>query len=120
MKQISWLSGFSATGSPRSRAYARTAPFGRSPTGKHAAERRRHAPRVVQIVDRAAAAERGLSLGLIVELHRQADDVVALLGEERRSHRRIDAARHRDYDAHLVVRPRSFSTSRGRMATVKS
>src|SRR6476469_10260083 len=30
-------------------------------------------PRVVQVVDRAAAAERRLPLGLIVELHRQTD-----------------------------------------------
>ncbi len=58
------------------------------------------APRVVQIVNRAAAAERRLALALIVELHRQTDDVVALLGEQRRGHRRIDAAGHRHYDSH--------------------
>jgi len=45
------------------------------------------APRIVEIVERAAAAERRLAVGLIVQLHRHADDVVALLGEQRRSHR---------------------------------
>ena len=38
--------------------------------------------------------------GLIVELHRQTDDLVALLGEQRRGHRRVDAARHGDDDSH--------------------
>ena len=66
---------------------------------------RGHAPRVVQVVERAAAAERVRSPSrLIVELHRQTDDVVALLGEQRRGDRRIDAARHRDDDAHLIYR----------------
>jgi hypothetical protein len=41
---------------------------------------------VVEIVDRAAAAKRGLALRLIVELHRQANHLVALRGEQRRRH----------------------------------
>ena len=55
-------------------------------------DRGRDAPRVVEIVERAAAAERSLSVALIVELHRHTDDVMALLGEQRRGDRRIDAA----------------------------
>ena len=34
----------------------------------------------------------GLSLALVVELHRQTDDLVTLLGEQRRGHRRVHAA----------------------------
>src|SRR5213075_1255103 len=60
----------------------------------------RHAPRVVQIVDRAAATERGLSLALVVQLHRQPDDVVPLLLEQGRGDRRVDAARHGYDDSH--------------------
>ena len=55
-------------------------------------------------------------LGLVVELHRQTDDVVALLGEQRRGHRRIDAARHRDDDAHLA-HARGTKHDDGRFAT---
>src|SRR5262249_11822539 len=65
------------------------------------ADCRRNAPRVVQVVERAAAAERRLAVALVVQLHRQTDDVVALLGEQRRSHGRIDSTRHRDDNAHL-------------------
>ena len=64
---------------------------------------------MVQQVPNAAVA-------LIVELHRHADDVVALFGEQRRGDRRIDAARHRHDDplagtAHrrAGARRRSFS-----------
>ena len=56
------------------------------------ADSRCDAPRIVQIVDRTAAAERGLTLRLVIELHGQTDDVMALLGEQRRGHRRIDTA----------------------------
>ena len=51
---------------------------------------RRHPPRVVQVVNRAAGAERPLAgrpSRHIVELHGQTDDVVALLDEQRRRHR---------------------------------
>ena len=50
-------------------------------------DRRRDAPRIVQVVDRAAAPERPAVLALtrgVVQLHRQTDDVVALLGEQGR------------------------------------
>ena len=77
---------------------------------------------------------------LVVQLHRQADDLVALLGEQRGGHRRIHAARHRDNDLHGFgqsssargvmstgagaapprVRLRSFSTSRGSVSTTRS
>ena len=45
------------------------------------AERARHAPRVVQVVDRAAAPEAEVSLPLVVQLHREADDLVPLRRE---------------------------------------
>jgi hypothetical protein len=45
------------------------------------------APRVVEIVERAAAPERRLPVALIVELHRHTNHVVALLGEQRRRDR---------------------------------
>ena len=62
-------------------------------------DRGRHATRIVQVVERAAAAERRLSVRLVVELHGQADDVVTLLGEQRRGDRRVDASAHADDDA---------------------
>ena len=40
---------------------------------------------------------------LVVELHRQADDVVTLLGEQRRRDRRVDAARHGDDNPHVEI-----------------
>ena len=43
-----------------------------------------HAPRVVEIVQRAAAAEVRAGLALRIQLHGQTDDVVTLLGEQRR------------------------------------
>ena len=54
----------------------------------------RDAPGVVQIAQRAAAAERlgAIGLALIVELHRDADDLVTLLDEQSRGDRRIDSA----------------------------
>ena len=63
-------------------------------------EGRRHAPGVVQIVERTAAAERRLAAGLVVELHRQTDNVVALIGEQSCGHRGIDATRHGYDNAH--------------------
>src|SRR4026207_2192252 len=55
---------------------------------------------VVEAVEGAAAAEGGLSLGLIVELHRQTDNLVPLLRKQRRGHGRIDAAGHCYDDTH--------------------
>jgi len=63
------------------------------------AERPGDAPRVVQIVERAAAAK-GLAAALIVELHRQTNDVMTLLGEQGRGDRGVDASRHGNHDLH--------------------
>src|SRR5262249_9509986 len=64
-------------------------------------DRHRNATGVVQILDGAAAAKRMLAR-LIVELHRQANDLMTLLGEQGRGHRRIHAARHRNYNPHVL------------------
>ena len=58
------------------------------------------AARVVQVVEAAARPERLGRLALVVELHRQADDLVAGLCQQARGDRRIDAAGHGDDDAH--------------------
>ena len=50
------------------------------------ADRGRDAAGVMQIVDRAAAAERRDAFGLIVQLHRHTDDLVALIREQGRGH----------------------------------
>ena len=51
------------------------------------ADARGDTPRVVQVVDGAAGAEprrlAGRALRLVVELHRQPDDLMALAGEQR-------------------------------------
>ncbi len=60
-----------------------------------------------RVVDVLAGAAGALAVGrraVVVELQRDADHVVALGLEQRRRHRRIDAARHRDDDAG-VLRP---------------
>ena len=65
------------------------------------------APRVVQVVDGAARAEAhfavGVRSGVIVQLHRQADDLVPLTSQQRGGHRRIDAARHGDDYTHFCL-----------------
>jgi hypothetical protein len=63
-------------------------------------DRRCHFPSIVQIVERTAAAEGGLPLALVVELHRQTNHVVTLLGEQGRGDRGVDAAGHRDHNSH--------------------
>ena len=55
----------------------------------------------------------GLALALVVQLHRQADDLMALLGEQRSGHRRIDAAGHR---ATISWREQSSSLRESRRA----
>ena len=55
------------------------------------------AARVVDRVERAAGPVRKV-VAVAEELHRRADDVVALLDEQRGGDGRIDAARHRDED----------------------
>src|SRR4029079_2688965 len=62
----------------------------------------RDAARVVKTVERAAAAEPDLSLLLVVELHRQTDNLVPVSGEQARGDRRIHSAAHGDYDPHLT------------------
>ena len=56
------------------------------------AEARGDAACVVEVVDGAAAAETRLTAALIVQLHRQADDLVACLRHQRGGHRRVDSA----------------------------
>ncbi len=58
------------------------------------------AARVGQIVQRAASAGAAGLARVIPELHREADDLVALLLQEKRGDRGIDPARHGDGDAH--------------------
>ena len=57
-----------------------------------------------RVVDIAAGATGALAVGrraMIVELERDADDVVAGIGQQRRGDRGIDAARHGDDDARV-------------------
>ena len=65
------------------------------------AEARGHRPGVVEVLEGAAAAEGGArALRLVVELHRHADHLVALLPEQGGGHGGVDAPGHRDHDAH--------------------
>jgi hypothetical protein len=68
----------------------------------------RHAPRVVHVVERAAARRQRLAVlaqrkppPLIPQLHREADQLVPGLPQHRRRRRTIDAAAHRNRDLHL-------------------
>jgi hypothetical protein len=64
-------------------------------------------PRVVEIVERATAPEfRSAVLGpaLVVELHRQTDDVMTLLAEQGRGNGGIHAAGHGHDDPHSGFR----------------
>ena len=63
------------------------------------AEPRGDVPRIVDVLPRAARALAMRRFAVVVELHRDADDVVALESEHRRHDGRIDPARHRDDDA---------------------
>jgi hypothetical protein len=59
------------------------------------------ASRVVQIVEGAAASEAvSRRLALVVQLHRHADDLVALFVKKRGRDRGIDSSRHGNDDAH--------------------
>ena len=60
--------------------------------------------RVVDVLARAAGALAMRRRAVVVELQRDADDVIALGLEQRRGHRGIDAAGHGDDDAG-VLRP---------------
>src|SRR5262249_11430411 len=66
-----------------------------------------------RVVDVAAGAAGALAVGclaVVVELQGDADDVVALGLEQRRRHRRVDAARHGDDDARILRRARKIET----------
>ena len=63
------------------------------------AEPRRDIARIVNILPRAAGALAVGRLAVIIELHGEADHVVAFGGEQRRRYGRVDPARHRDDDA---------------------
>src|SRR5207249_1811319 len=83
-------------------------------------ERGGHAPRVVQVVERAATAERAVTVrlpGNVVELHRHTDDLVALLGKERRRHRRVDPAGHCYDDSHRVMCHENTKSRKSRYLT---
>ncbi len=70
-----------------------------------------------RIVDVAAGAAGALPVGrgaVVVELERDADDVVALALQQAGHHRGIDAARHGDDDARLVRRLRKIERVHGR------
>ena len=59
---------------------------------------------VARVVDVLAGAAGALAVGrraVIVELHGDADDVVAVARQQRRDDARIDAAGHRDDDARV-------------------
>ena len=59
---------------------------------------------VAGVVDVLARAARALAMrrrAVVVELHRQADDIIALARQQRRDDAGIDAARHRDDDARI-------------------
>ncbi len=61
----------------------------------------RDVPRVVDILPGATGALAMGGFAMVVELHRHADDIVALGGERGRGDRRIDAARHSHDNAGL-------------------
>src|SRR5688572_16597473 len=59
-----------------------------------------HAAGVMEIIEAAAAAISRLAITLVVELHRQTNNLVAGFREKRCGHRRVDTARHGDNYAH--------------------
>src|SRR5688572_885357 len=93
------------------------------------AEPRSHAARVIQVVERAAGSKMPAvrrTAVLCIQLHRQTDNVMTLLGEQGRGDGGVDASRHCDDDAHFQtrtgvrVRLRSFSTTPGSTAITRS
>src|SRR6185503_2923539 len=103
-------------------------------------EPRRHAAAIIDGVERAAAAGRRRALRVAPELHRDADDGMPALLEERRGDGGVDAAAHGDEDGRRVVGKersvqrslrvrqearvgepwRSFSTTPGTMSRTRS
>src|SRR5947207_6022990 len=80
-----------------------------------------HAPRVVDRVERAARTV-GDVLAIAEELHRRADDVVALLDEQRCRDGRVHAAGHRDENAllHTAAIDRALATSFAKTSITRS
>ena len=74
-------------------------------------------PGVVQVVDGAARAEAhfavGVRSGVIVQLHREADDLVPLTSEQCGGDRRIDPARHGDDYTHFCLARNSLELLNG-------
>ena len=64
-------------------------------------EPRRDVARVVDVLTGAARALAMRRGAMVVELHRQSDDIVTLARQQRRHDAGIDAARHRDDDARV-------------------
>ena len=64
-------------------------------------EQVRHAPRVLDVLAGATGALAPDRLAMIVELKRDADDVVAFGLEQGRNHRGVDAAGHGDDHARI-------------------
>ena len=58
--------------------------------------------RVVNILPRAAGALAPDRRAVVVKLQRDADDVIALFGQERRRDGTVDAARHGHHDARVA------------------
>ena len=65
------------------------------------AEPRRDIARIMNILPCAARALAVCRFAMVIELHRDADDVIAFGGQQRRHDRQIDPARHRDDDTGL-------------------
>src|SRR5690554_4393978 len=65
-------------------------------------KRRRHPARIVNILPGATGALAMGGLTMIVELQRDADDVITLLGQQARHDRGIHATRHRDNNARVL------------------
>ena len=83
------------------------------------AEARGDVASVMNILSRAARALAMDRRAMVVELHRQPDDVVALALKQRGDDAGIDAARHRDDDASLggaFSSPRLLAAPQGRDA----
>ena len=66
------------------------------------AERGGRASRIVQVIERAASAELSFTRLLVVELHREPDNVMALLDQLCGGDRRVDPSRHGDHDSHRL------------------
>src|SRR5438477_634028 len=96
-KQMSWLSGFAATGRSKRRASARVSSLARPPSGKR--RKSSCARGVVKVLPGAARPLLAGGGAVIIKLQGDADDVEPGLDEERRGDGAVDAARHGGDDA---------------------